>query len=285
MNILRKGWAFPIMKKVFFTKNTDQNIKLPFVLYALGLNHRQEYINRPSGLPLFQWIQAVKGSGVLEIENKQYVVEEGSGILFFPNVGHKYYGVSKEWIVHFMCFKGYGTKDLFENIGIEQSGIYKLNDLEKVEQYLEELFFIYSRDSRMEMYDFSRVLYEILLEIVKSTTIQNEKSFQSQNKKVHLVMDYINEHFKEPIILSDLAKMVNLSKEYLCQLFKKMNGFSIFDYTTDVRLAHAKILLINDRNEKIKNISRLCGYEDVSYFGMVFKKKEGMTPAKFRELH
>ncbi|WP_142384085.1 helix-turn-helix domain-containing protein [Neobacillus cucumis] len=32
-------------------------------------------------------------------------------------------------------------------------------------------------------------------------------------------------------------------------------------------------------------MSRKCGYEDVSYFGAVFKKKEGMTPAKFRELH
>jgi AraC family transcriptional regulator, arabinose operon regulatory protein len=274
-----------IMKKVFFTKYTDQNLKLPFVLYSLGLNHRQEYINRPTGLPFFQWIQAVKGSGMLEIDNKQYVVEEGSGMLFFPNVGHKYYGVSNEWIVHFLCFKGYGTKDFFEKIRIDQSGIYKLNDVKKVEQYMEELFLIYTRDSQMEMYDFSRVLYEILLEIAKSTTIQNEKSFQNQNKKVHLVMDYINEHYKEPIVLSDLAEKVHLSKEYLCQLFKKINGFSIFDYITDVRLAHAKRLLIQDRNEKIKNISRLCGYEDVSYFGLVFKKHEGMTPAKFRESH
>ena len=276
---------FSIMKKIFFTKYTDQNIKLPFVLNSLGLNHRQEYINRPTGLPFFQWIQAVKGSGVLEIDNKQYVVEEGSGMLFFPNVGHKYYGMSNEWIVHFMCFRGYGTKDFFENIGIDQSGIYKLKDIVKVEQYMEELLFINTGNSPMEMYDFSRVLYGILLEIAKSTTIQNERSFQNQNKKVYLVMDYINEHYKEPIVLSDLAEKVLLSKEYLCQLFKKINGFSIFDYITDVRLARAKTLLIQDRNEKIKNISRLCGYEDVSYFGMVFKKKEGMTPAKFRELH
>ena len=81
---------------------------------------------------------------MLEIDNKQYVVEEGSGILFFPNVGHKYYGVSKEWIVHFMCFTGYGTKDLFENIGIEQSGIYNLTEIEKVEQYRRIIFNLYS---------------------------------------------------------------------------------------------------------------------------------------------
>ncbi|MEH7121321.1 AraC family transcriptional regulator [Neobacillus vireti] len=274
-----------MMKKFFFTKYTEQNLKLPFVLYSLGLNHRQEYINRPSGMPFFQWIQAVKGSGVLEIDKKQYVVEEGSGMLFFPNVGHKYYGVSKEWIVHFMCFTGYGTKEFFENIGIEQSGIYKLNDIEKVKKYLEELFLIYTRDSRMEMYDFSRVLYDILLEFPKSTTLPNERMIQNQNNKVHLVMDYINQHYNEPIVLSDLAEKVQLSKEYLCQLFKKINGFSIFDYITDVRLVNAKTLLIKERNEKIKNISKMCGYEDVSYFGMVFKKKEGITPAKFRELH
>lgn len=273
------------MKKIFFTKYTDQNIKLPFVLYSLGLDHRQEYINRPTGLPFFQWIHAVKGSGVLEIDNKQYVVEEGSGMLFFPDVGHKYYGVSNEWNVHFMCFSGFGIKDFFNNIGIKQSGIYKHNDIEIIEQLMEELLLVNTRNSPTEMYDFSRVLYEILLEIAKSTTIQNEKFFPNQNKKIHLIMDYINENYKEPIVLSDLAEIVDLSKEYLCQLFKKMNGFSIFDYITDVRLANAKTLLIQDRNEKIKNISRLCGYEDVSYFGMVFKKHEGMTPAKFREIH
>ena len=55
---------------------------------------------------------------MLEIDNKQYVVEEGSGMLFFPNVGHKYYGMSNEWLVHFMCFRGSGTKDLFEKTTI-----------------------------------------------------------------------------------------------------------------------------------------------------------------------
>ncbi|MEY2196952.1 helix-turn-helix domain-containing protein [Neobacillus sp. BF23-41] len=273
-----------MLKKVFFTKYTEQTVQLPFVLSAVGLNHRQEYINRPSGLPFFQWIHTVKGKGVLEINEKQYVVEEGNGILFFPGVGHRYYGLSNDWIVHFLLFSGYGTKDFFDRIGIEQSGIYKLNN-DKVEKYIKELIFIYTQDNPMEMYDYSRILYDFLLEFLKSTTIQNEKSIQNQSNKVHLVMDYINQYYMEPIVLSELAEKVHLSKEYLCQLFKKVNGFSIFEYITDVRLAKARTLLIQDRKEKIKNISKLCGYEDVSYFGMVFKKKVGMTPAKFRELH
>jgi AraC family transcriptional regulator, arabinose operon regulatory protein len=274
-----------VPEKVFFTKNSEQTEKLPFALTAAGLNHLQEYINRPSGLPAFQWIHTVKGKGVLELDEKQYIVEEGSGILFFPGVGHRYYGVSKEWQVHFLLFSGYGTLDFFKKIGIEQSGIYKLNEIDTVEKYIEELFIIYNRETPMEMYEYSSILYNILLELVKSTTIQNEKSIQYQNNKVYLVMDYINQHYMEPIVLSELAEKVHLSKEYLCQLFKRVNGFSIFEYLTDVRLANARTLLIQERKEKIKNISRLCGYEDVSYFGSVFKKKIGMTPAKFRELH
>lgn len=272
------------MKKVFFTKYTEQNVKLPYVLAAVGLNHRQEYINRTSGLPFFQWIHSVKGKGILEINEKQYVVEEGNGILLFPCVNHKYYGLSNEWKVHFLLFTGYGTKDFFDRIGIDLSGIYKLNN-DKVENYMKKLISIYTQDNPMEMYDYSRVLYDFLLEFLKSTTIQNENPIQNQSKKVHLVMDHINQYYMKPILLSELAEKVHLSKEYLCHLFKKVNGFSVFEYITDVRLAKAKTLLIQDRKEKIKDISKLCGYEDVSYFGMVFKRKVGMTPSKFRELH
>ncbi|WP_026561012.1 helix-turn-helix domain-containing protein [Bacillus sp. J37] len=269
----------------FFTKYSEQGRKLPFVLSAVGLNHRQEYINRHSGLPVYQLIFTVKGKGIIELDDKQYVIKEGTGMLLFPNVGHKYYGVSKEWQVHFLLFSGYGTKDFFKNSGIEQSGIYYLNDIAKVEEYMNELFIIYNQNTSMEMYEFSGKLYNILLEFLKSTTIQSVNSLQKHTSKVHMVMDFINQHYMDPIVLSELAEKVNLSKEYLCQKFKKVNGFSIFDYITDVRLANAKTILIQDRNEKIKNISRMCGYDDVSYFGMVFKKKVGMTPAKFRELH
>ncbi|PLS05417.1 AraC family transcriptional regulator [Neobacillus cucumis] len=91
-----------------------------------------------------------------------------------------------------------------------------------------------------------------LLEFPKSTMLPNERVIQNQNNKVHLIMDYINQHYVEPIVLSDLAEKVHLSKEYLCQLFKKVNGFSIFDYITDVRIAYAKTLLILNKNERIK---------------------------------
>ncbi|WP_163538067.1 helix-turn-helix domain-containing protein [Gracilibacillus sp. YIM 98692] len=274
-----------MLKKVFFTKYSDQSVNLPFVLSAVGLNHSQEYINRPSGLPAFQLIYTVKGKGVLELDDKQFIVEKGNGILLFPNIGHRYYRVSNEWKVHFLLFSGYGIKDLFKNIGIEQSSIYKLNNTDKIENHMEELFVNNTQDNSNEMYEYSGKLYNILLEFLKSTTIQNANSFHKQNSKVYMVMDFINQHYMDPIVLSDLAAKVHLSKEYLCQLFKRVNGFSIFDYITDVRLANARTLLIQDRNEKIKNISRLCGYEDVSYFGKVFKKKIGITPAKFRELH
>jgi len=257
--------------------------QLPFVWYFVGLHHRQEYIHRPTGMPVYQWIQCVQGTGKLEIEGKQFIVNEGQGMLLFPDQAHTYYEITEGWHVHFIGFSGYGVKAFFENFGITQCGVYHLHEPRKIAVLMEQLYERYYVKKQSDFFTYSKILYEIMLEIAKLSAIYEEdNNGHSRNNKVHLVMKYINEHYREVLLLPNLAEYVGLSKQYLCKLFKRVNGFTIFDYIAEVRIAHAKMHLLNNPYEKIKQISWECGYEDVSYFGTVFKKIVGMSPAQFR---
>ena len=78
----------------------------PINLRLLGIGHRQEPINRPAGLALYQWFFCVKGKGEFISDHQRSVVSEGQGLLIYPDIPHIYRSLSEDWTVHFAGFDG-----------------------------------------------------------------------------------------------------------------------------------------------------------------------------------
>lgn len=97
---------------------------------------------------------------------------------------------------------------------------------------------------------------------------------------------YLYEHLAENISLKKLAAEFFLTETYLCDLFKKQTGESIFNFLKHVRLHRAKKMIERSEYEgeslTLKEISLMCGYQEYSYFGQLFKKETGMTPEAYR---
>ena len=72
-----------------------------------------------------------------------------------------------------------------------------------------------------------------------------------------------------------------MSREYFCRLFKKHVGKTPIQYLTSLRMFHAKHFLIMDR-ESMEEIAMRCGFPNVNYFYMVFRKNTGTTPTLYR---
>lgn len=96
------------------------------------------------------------------------------------------------------------------------------------------------------------------------------------------VMTYIRSNYTTNITLDDVSGHVFLSSYYLSHLFKDELGITFVEYLTRVRVEAAKTLLM-ENGLPIANIAHAVGYEDASYFGKVFKKNAGVTPAKYRK--
>lgn len=104
----------------------------------------------------------------------------------------------------------------------------------------------------------------------------------SGNLKLNKVIDYINQHFSEVIRLADVAAMVNMSEASFCRFMKQHTSKSFIDFLTDVRLGAAARALI-DSTDSIAEIGYDCGFNNLSNFNRIFKKKKGVTPSEFRE--
>ena len=99
---------------------------------------------------------------------------------------------------------------------------------------------------------------------------------------VRQVAEYVEQHYREKIRLSDLAREVHLSASYLCTVFKEDTGESLSGYINRIRVSHARILL-QDSELTLVEVANFCGFEDQSYFTKIFRSYTGITPRKYRQ--
>jgi two-component system response regulator YesN len=115
-------------------------------------------------------------------------------------------------------------------------------------------------------------------EFIESVYSSQDAKKMSQLKPAIEFMQY---HYCQPLTLADVAKAAYLSVSRLAHLFREQMGVTVVDYLTNIRINHAKRMLLTTEN----NCTRICyevGYNNQSYFTRVFKQITGLTPREFR---
>ena len=102
-----------------------------------------------------------------------------------------------------------------------------------------------------------------------------------EERPIHSIMRFMQEHLKEDVSLSMLSDEFHMNPQYISQLFKSEMGVGFLAYLTNIRMEHAKKLLLAS-SLSIGEISEESGYGDYRVFTKAFKKSEGVTPSQFR---
>ncbi|EGA68220.1 hypothetical protein VISI1226_15806 [Vibrio sinaloensis DSM 21326] len=124
--------------------------------------------------------------------------------------------------------------------------------------------------------------HQEILEIHRLTSMIQK---QNVSKDLIEILRYIDKNLSRTIREEDVAEYCHYSVTYFSKFFHKTIGVSFRDYLVLKRINLAKQLLTTERKEKISFIAFQCGYHDVSYFSRIFKKKTGLSPAVYRQLH
>ena len=88
----------------------------------------------------------------------------------------------------------------------------------------------------------------------------------------------MKEKFKEKLTISDIASEFNMSVANFSSKFKKIMNMSPNDYLTNIKLQEAKKLL---RTKNVTEVAYELGYENISHFILLFKRKFGLTPKQY----
>ncbi|WP_312104710.1 response regulator [Lachnoclostridium sp.] len=122
----------------------------------------------------------------------------------------------------------------------------------------------------------------ILIDKAKSRFVS-----KGENKNDNLivnVINYIEENYASPLTIDSLSEIVYLSPNYLRAIFKEKTGTTIHEYLTNYRMEKA-IELLKKKKHKVKEISKMVGYDSESYFCATFYKMFQTTPNEYKKRH
>lgn len=124
-------------------------------------------------------------------------------------------------------------------------------------------------------------LWEFLSHLITHHAIDRFSNcpLKTTHHSISLAQDYLHAHYADDISLEALAAIAGLSQFHLCRIFRKQVGVSPATYQTQLRITHAKRLLVQGLS--IKKVAALTGFYDQSHFGWHFKRWVGVTPGKY----
>lgn len=254
----------------------------PLLLSNLGIHHLQEPIQRPHGLPLYQWFYCVKGKGEIIIDHQKSILHPGDGALIYPETSYTEKGLTSDWTVHFFGFYGAACDEIMRSLNMNESGVYHFNDKSIFLNNIQKLHYMCQRDLPHLHAELSKECYNFLVDLsfyIERIHIVTPAEDHALTGKI---ISYLEDNYSHVLSLNDLSDYMQLSKEYLCTVFKSKMQTTIMKFLLDLRISHARIFLLQYPEKRVAEISQMCGFDSPSYFGMQFKKIVGVTPENFR---
>ena len=92
---------------------------------------------------------------------------------------------------------------------------------------------------------------------------------------------YVEEHYKDGE-LSNLAEQLHFDLYWLSRTVKKLTGKTYTELVQTKRLNQAAFLL-KTTNMPVSDVGCAVGYDNLSYFYRIFKKRYGVSPKTYRE--
>jgi AraC-like DNA-binding protein len=120
------------------------------------------------------------------------------------------------------------------------------------------------------------------MRILSDASFNNTEQYTYNSRRIEKTLEYMNHNFDKPITLNEVARLANMSDAAFSRFFKQRTGNTFIDSLTEIRLGHASRMLI-DTTQSIAEIAYHCGFNNISNFNRIFKKKKSCTPKDFRE--
>lgn len=101
-------------------------------------------------------------------------------------------------------------------------------------------------------------------------------------ERLKTVIGYLESHYAEPVSLGQLATIARMSESYFCRFFKRITTKSPIEYLNGYRIQQAANRL-RRTGDPIMRIAMDVGFNNLSYFNVVFRDRFGCTPGQYRK--
>ena len=229
-------------------------------------------LKQPFCFNCFYLFLVVRGSGNLKINDKIHPLKTGTLFFAFPQTVFTIHG-SDDFSYLYISFSGIKVNSLLNKLNItKENFIFHKN---------EHLITFWMNSIRRIYYTNGKILTESVFLYTLSYIDGKQMDNHVEENSFEYIIEFINQNLSdESLSLKKVAGIFFYNEKYLSMLFKKNMRITFSKYVNNIRIEYA-YKLINDGNNSIKNIAKLSGFSDSSYFSKVFKNFTGVSPLEY----
>ena len=219
-------------------------------------------------------------------EHNTLFLNPGDFILLPPKQSHKLCGVSDDFskLVFGFALKIKKSDEYeflqssFEKIPIK---VFQASQtmLEIPQKILDDIA-MYDRGYKLMV---SEMLATLIIEIARIINNHNISSIKYENKDKRLdnLILYMRDNLHRNLTVEDFAAQSNMSSKQLNRIMFENYNMSVAEFFKKERIEKAKDLLTHTELS-MSQIAHKIGFSDEFSMSKIFKRLEGMTPAKYR---
>ena len=243
--------------------------------------------------PEYEIVCVFQGSGRRHVGNHLSNYTDGDLVLIGSNLPHGGFG--------------YGSVDMHEEIVLQfkvdflcDSFLAKpeMDDIKKLFERSKQGLSFHGKTKEALTEKFKNLLqlshFDKLIELLNILQkLANSSEFNALNQddirynfslkdqeRLGKVYKYVEANYSQEIDIQTVAKICNLTVPAFCNYFKKNLNQTFTDFTNEYRINQACKMLLE--GQEIVDICFACGFNNVSYFGRVFKQIKSTNPSQFR---
>jgi AraC family transcriptional regulator, arabinose operon regulatory protein len=241
---------------------------------------------RLSGVDQAIFIFCVKGQGWCELRGKRHEVHAGDMLVIPPGEPHRYGAdEAKAWTIPWVHATGTHVPALLEQLGVSaDTPTFFAGDEPQVRTLFEELLGTLERGYAPPYLLYAAQTLNHLIGRMIWRRRQTWRGAPDMKQRIALTIAYMKEHLEEPLRVSRLAALANLSASHYAALFREQTGYSPIDYLIRLRV-HRACQWLDTTDLPVKEIALRVGYEDQLYFSRLFRQVNECSPSEYRALH
>ena len=234
------------------------------------------------------------GRCAMDIGSSTIYCDKDDFVMIFPNVVHSFYlpteGECTFYHIHFIpdlftriIPKEDTSVNLIHALLFSCQSYYRQTSTRELEEIVAKIIHLYGSGTPAS--SINALLLCMLLQILNSCDGEESATSQPayQENYISFVLDYIEQNYKNKILLQDIADELHISSRYLGRLFSRYMNVSLGNYINIYRINPA-IFLMEHTDLTLTEIAGKVGIKDSQHFSKLFFQIIGMTPSNYRKM-
>lgn len=241
--------------------------------------------------PAMELIYILNGTAEFTIGGRKYTLVPGEFIVIDSNVIHEsqcalasmgiYIHVSREYLETFIdtpafpeirCFRETMTREQLPYY-LEICGLFK----KLVPLYIHQPLAMDLSSQAITM----EICFQLLNHFSVRETALTVSGIAKNQERLKEILLYVEEHYRQPILLEEISHYFGLNREYFCRFFKQQVGINFTRHVNLVRLSHIYHEVVNTQDPIMQIIDR-NGFRNYKLFHRLFRDIYGCTPREIR---